>query len=202
MAAAWTGVLAALVITLLAPILIAVLHPSVTWIDLSNVGQAYGGVAAVISALALGGIAISIFLQWRQLRLAQTIALRERTFELLKFALEHPDLLPMLSGSEQRVRLYANLTIGHQAMWWDLGAASEESVRLELRPLFELDVVRSWWAERGPSWSAGHPTAHRRRFHEILDDECRRAESRGREHKAQHGEPDQAREDRPTIGLE
>jgi hypothetical protein len=44
MAAAWTGILAALVITLLAPILIASIHPSVTWIDLSNVGQAYGGV--------------------------------------------------------------------------------------------------------------------------------------------------------------
>jgi hypothetical protein len=62
---------------------------SVDWARLSNVGQAYGGVSAVLSALAFCGIAVSLAFQWQQVRISQVVASRERHFELVRLTAEH-----------------------------------------------------------------------------------------------------------------
>ena len=42
--------------------------PGINWVKLSNVGQTYGAVSALVAALALAGVAISIAMQAREAR--------------------------------------------------------------------------------------------------------------------------------------
>lgn len=68
-----------LFVVLLSPFLVAeAFGAQTTWLDLANIGQAYGGAAALISAFALIGITASLILQRRQAR-ASTHFRRSRT---------------------------------------------------------------------------------------------------------------------------
>jgi hypothetical protein len=71
------------------------------WNRLSDIGQAFGGVSAVLSALAFCAIAASLLLQWRQLRMTTVIAARERHFDLVRLAVDDP--LPDAGKRDQRV---------------------------------------------------------------------------------------------------
>ncbi len=170
------GALSIALLVLVPVLLVSVLKAS-TWDALANVATAYSGVATVISALALGGIATSLFLQWRQLRVSQMFALRERNFELLKLEIEHPDIFPLASTPGWRQRTYASLFVGQLASWWDVRAITADGLRRNAMPLFEVPEIRSWWRTFGPGWSA-RPTAHRRMFHRILDEVCAAADRR------------------------
>jgi hypothetical protein len=95
----WTGaglvtVLVATIIGIaLAPlglIWIAQLHRG--WVTLGNVGQAYGGISALISAIALVGIAGSLLLQSRQHSLDRIFYHRSRQAELYAVVREDPEL--------------------------------------------------------------------------------------------------------------
>ena len=56
------------------PWLVRMIVPkSENWHDLSEIGQAYGGVSAILSGLAFCGIAGSLVLQWRQVQHTQTM---------------------------------------------------------------------------------------------------------------------------------
>src|SRR5690349_9103609 len=67
--AAAAGVVIAVVLSPLALPLVASRRED--WQELSNVGQAYGGIAAVLSGLAFLGIIISLALQRRQTKIQQ-----------------------------------------------------------------------------------------------------------------------------------
>jgi Family of unknown function (DUF6082) len=136
------------------------------WITLSNVGQAYGGVSAILSGLAFCGIACSIFLQWRQNRLTQLTASRERQFELVKLAMADPDLMFQREEGESiqthTQKMYYNLWVSHWAMLLELGAISES----ELRPTSPCYSETSWpWIGGG----ASEGTGTRCKRHEALD---------------------------------
>src|SRR5690242_93952 len=60
----------------------------VDWTRLSEIGQTYGAASAVVSALALGGVALSLFLQTRQSRAEQVQAIRGIHTELVRMELE------------------------------------------------------------------------------------------------------------------
>ena len=72
------------------------------WRRLSEIGQTYGAVSAVLSALALGGVAGSLALQRqpaeldrRSAKLDRELAFRSVHTELLMFGIQNPDLLEM-----------------------------------------------------------------------------------------------------------
>jgi ABC-type sulfate transport system permease subunit len=58
------------------------------WQRLSNIGQTYGAASAMLSVLALIGVAISLILQSRETRAAREQARRALHFELLKMAMD------------------------------------------------------------------------------------------------------------------
>jgi hypothetical protein len=126
------------------------------WINLSNVGQAYGGVSAILSGLAFCGIACSIFLQWRQNRLTQLTASRERQFELVKLAMADPDLMFQREEGEtvqaHTQKMYYNLWVSHWAMLWELGGITESELRPNFSVLFRNESAREWWANIGRYW--------------------------------------------------
>jgi hypothetical protein len=150
-----------------------------SWQELSNVGQAYGGVSAILSGLAFCGIAGSLVLQWRQVRLGQIMTARERHFELVKLAVEDPDLaFPFqhnLSRSELRRWLVLNLWVAHWAMLWDMGALSLQGLRTEFNLLFQDREGLAWWAERGRAGWQGEVSRRRKAFVAVAEDAYQRA---------------------------
>ena len=58
----------------------------VDWTKLSDIGQTYGAASAILSALAVGGVAISLFLQANQGRANQVQMIREYQRELEGYA--------------------------------------------------------------------------------------------------------------------
>jgi hypothetical protein len=122
-------------------------------------GQAYGGVSAVLSALAFCGIAGSLLLQWRQTRISQIVVARERHFELVKLALDRPEFIFAQMGIENPadwpLALYFNLWITHWKMLRELGLMGEEGLRQNARELFGNTVALEWWAKVGPNWATG-----------------------------------------------
>jgi hypothetical protein len=135
------------------------------WAQLADVGQSYGGISAMLSALALAAIAVSLFLQRRQSQIALISAARDRHFELVRFAIEHPVLSamvdPSISHDEFSVQAYANLTVAHWQMIWDLGMVDDDHLVAEAADLFTDPTAREWWARFGPNWTATRTRQHR-----------------------------------------
>ena len=62
------------------------------WIQFSNEGQAYGGIAAVFGTLALVGVAVSLVLQSRESAANREVAQRTIHSDLMSKALDDPVL--------------------------------------------------------------------------------------------------------------
>ncbi|XVU23158.1 DUF6082 family protein [Actinoplanes sp. CA-054009] len=149
------------------------------WGDLADLGQAYGGVAAVLSTLALCGIAASLVLQWRQATLADTATRRAQHLELVKLALNDPDLCfplaPGVSRSEMRRWMILNLWTSHWVMLWDTRMLERTELRRLFDELFRDPAALTWWPSMGSKEWAGTRTRHRATFHEVAEEAYREA---------------------------
>jgi len=62
------------------------------WQRRSVIGQTYGAISALVAALALGAIAVSVFFQWQETRANKEFARRTIHNDLLKMAIDDPEL--------------------------------------------------------------------------------------------------------------
>jgi hypothetical protein len=151
---------------------------STDWHELSEIGQAYGGVSAILSGLAFCGIAVSLILQWRQVRLTQVMTERERHFELVKMAVDDPTLMftpiPVTSGAEQRRWMVFNLWVAHWAMLWDTRSINQVVLRKLFDGLFSDDLALKYWVVSRLSWRM-EPGRRRRAFLAVADEAYNRA---------------------------
>lgn len=158
------------------------------WPELSDIGQSYSAAAALLSALALIGVALSLLTQNRDSRVAREQAIRSQHRDLVRMGFD-PSLMWVVSGSrslrsedtELRAlqRRYANLWVQHWGSMYELGVMSETAVRTELRrSLFSGDVGRDYWANTG-SLPYYNGTRRIRRYYKIVNDEYNRAVSAG-----------------------
>ena len=85
---------------------IARIH-GINWKYLSNVGQTYGAVSAFLTAVALGGVVISLLYQARSVRIAQEQAARTFHYDLLKMEMGDPFYMNVMAAPWG---LRANLT--------------------------------------------------------------------------------------------
>ena len=105
------------------------------WQRFSNIGQTYGAASAMLSVLALIGVAISLIMQCRESKASREQARRALHFELLKMAMDDPFYLhvwgPFAPPDTDlyREHMYANLILTHWQMDWDVGAIDEEHLR-------------------------------------------------------------------------
>jgi hypothetical protein len=154
-------VIAFLALVILSPFALRVLATSfgLDWSNLSNIGQTYDAVSALITALALGGVVISLLYQARDVRAARSQAIRKFQFELIQMELEDADLM-WASGAPWGMTIPAD----HRAlrrhifvhMWlsfWEdqflLNEMSAKSVRLAARELFSGAPAREYWESVG-----------------------------------------------------
>jgi hypothetical protein len=151
------------------------------WQTLSNVGQAYGVMSAVLSGLALCGVVASVTLQWRQAVWARTTSARERHFELMKLMLEDPglshELRPGESGQEHRRKLVNNLWASHWLLLYEVGELDPEMLRSVFDDLFLDPAARDWWRVNGTNWTSRR-SRRRDEFLEIAWNSFREAEER------------------------
>jgi hypothetical protein len=141
------------------------------WTALSDAGQAYGGISAIVAGLGFCGIATSIALQVRQTRLAQAISARERHFELVKFGLDYPSLSYQLRGEEPELyqkKVLINLWVSHWLLLWDIGEADERFLIFALNDLFTDHIARDWWQQWGDHFAMLDTRRHRH-FTRIAD---------------------------------
>ena len=188
----------AVVLLVIATVTVVVLSPwglrilarvqGMNWPELSNIGQSYSAAAALLSALALIGVALSLLSQNRDSRVALEQTVRSQHRDLVRMGFDS-SLMWVVSGSrglrsedpELRAlqRRYANLWVQHWASMYELGVMSETAVRTELRKsLFSGDVGRDYWANTSRS-SYYNGTRRIRRYYQIVNDEYNKAVSAG-----------------------
>src|SRR5262249_12915841 len=134
---------------------------------------------AILSGLALCGVAGSLLLQHRQTKLERIAAARERHFDLVKLGLDDPFLRPPgtshLPAATSRQWAYINLWVNYWAMLWDTGTLTDVQLRALLDTLFRDEQAHDWWTASGPMW-ATHASGRTRTFQEIANLACRHAQ--------------------------
>jgi hypothetical protein len=152
------------------------------WPFLSQVGEAYGGASALLSALAIWGVVASLILQYRQHRAAVLHNLGQRHYDLVRFTVEHP-AFAVSWGEDSNVddyeyRSFCNLIMTHWLTLWRLREFDERSLRASCDRLFRNRVPRLYWAEVGEKWIAA-PTQRERRFLQVVNASFAAADAAG-----------------------
>ena len=74
-----------LTLVVLSPVVLVQLgHLNKNWSQLSNIGQTYGAISALISSLALGGVVVSLTFQARDLRTTRNLNARNFQHQLVR----------------------------------------------------------------------------------------------------------------------
>lgn len=156
----------------------------VDWVVLSDIGQTYGAVSALLSALALSGVVASLVFQGQQVRVSRKHAYHSMQFDLMRLAFGDPETLAPVWGRIERTadaiewtkRAYVNLIVVHLWLGYETGGANEQGVRNVLEGLFQTVEARRYWATARPlverEWKSG--SSRERKFFEIVDAEARR----------------------------
>lgn len=135
--------LAALALVLASPLALTVFEDGAAdrdWRRLSEIGQTYGAVSALLSTLALGGVLVSLLLQRQAARLEREQAQRALHVELMRMAIENPDLQACfgpfgdgLSDVERGQWTYINqvVLLSERAMRRAQGGDAEQQARAD-----------------------------------------------------------------------
>jgi hypothetical protein len=134
------------------------LGDSLPWPTLANVGEAYGGASALLSAAALCGIGISLLFQSRQTRQELMSLHIQRHFDLIRLALDNPEFFEVIDGivlddRSGRQKVYANLTLNYWMTMWELGEIGEATLRNLTTGMFRSPIAREWWSQVHETWT-------------------------------------------------
>ncbi|KUL22325.1 DUF6082 family protein [Actinoplanes awajinensis] len=180
----WTaGSILAVTLVLTVPlVMVALSGAALPWTKLADVGDAFGGASAVLSAVALSGVGASLLFQQRQIRQELADLDRQQHMELLKLAIENPELIEVLdsdtaAGDHPRHEVYANLTLMYWLAIWQLGEIDDDELRRMSASMFRSPITRRWWTRVGGTWIGTRLHPERGRFLEIITLECQAAAS-------------------------
>lgn len=162
----------------------------INWLRLSNVGQTYGAVSALLTALALGGVVISLLYQAREIRTAREQTSRMFHHELIKIEMENPIYMEVLGfprgdspqeGDYDSLRQYdfVHMWVSYWEGQYALRELPEAQIRfIAANELFNRAVGRRYWAAvRDPRLKLN--TGRRLQFSKVLDDEYNKAIASG-----------------------
>jgi hypothetical protein len=151
------------------------------WTEIGNIGQAYGAASAVLSALALLGVAVSVILQVREHLANRSQIVRSQHFRLLELAIEKPELYTQILGldgramsaNEIRQHLFTTMFVNYAETGYSLGNIPELSLREEvLRGIFASEPGRKWWLRTERDWQKSGRSS---KFVQIVEDEYSKA---------------------------
>jgi hypothetical protein len=156
----------------------------IDWTKLSNIGQTYGTASAILSAVALIGIAISLLIQARQAKTERVRITRERHMELLHIVLDAPEIYSSIIGAEAaqsgldaRQFTFCTMWVNYARMGFEAGVLTEELLHDDIfGPAFGNEPMRKWWIRARKYWSGDLIQGRKdRKFVQIVDQEYRKA---------------------------
>lgn len=177
-------------LVILSPFALAELaHFRHDWSQLSNIGQTFGAVSAVISSLALGGILASLLYQARGTRNAYEQMIRTLQLELIKMELADSSLMTAMGApwdvdipsDSKSIRefLYVQLWVSFWGGNYAIGDLSESAVRhFAAHELFRGRTGRVYWAAVG-RLQMMNSKGRLNKFFCLLDDEYKKVISSG-----------------------
>ncbi|GIE76686.1 hypothetical protein Aph02nite_26360 [Actinoplanes philippinensis] len=177
------GLLVLAVLVLAGPLVMAgLVGTALPWDRLADIGEAFGGISAVLSAVALCGVGASLLYQQRQTRQELADIERQHHMELMRMAIENPGLMEVLDvkaadSPHWKQETYANLTMMYWLTIWELGEIDDEELRSMTSSMFESPISLQWWARVREEWIGTHARPRRRRFLAIVNSEFESAES-------------------------
>ena len=157
----------------------------VNWQRLSDIGQTYGAASALLSALAITGVAISLVLQAKEMASSRRQSSRTFHHELLRMAADEPRYLecwgPRLYPTldEERRGMYCNLILSFWQMNYENDNYPENALRFAAAEHFRGEVGRQNWAKIGRQRAQNSAGRRSRRFMQILDEEYQKAVATG-----------------------
>src|SRR5919198_2533451 len=122
------------------------------WERLGFIGQTYSAASAVLSVLAVIGVVVTLRLQARETKLSREEARRQAIAELLKMAMDDPDLSECWGPTGlsdppkvQRQQIYTNLIVSEWRQSFESGALLERRLRRIASEMFHGEPGRSYW---------------------------------------------------------
>jgi hypothetical protein len=161
--------------------------PDVNWTQLSAVGQTYGAASALLTGLALIGVAGSIMFQIRAIRASQEQSIREQHTHLIEMALADPIYLrvwgydPGKYGNPEKYRQsgYTNLIVSFWQSYYVLGGLRENAVRTNIAFLFRGEAGREFWAASRNERLQAAQNRRDIRFCHMMEEEYQKAVTAG-----------------------
>jgi len=178
------AVLVVLVLVVLSPLALKQLGSlrGVNWAQLSNIGQTYGAASALLTGLALVGVAGSMVFQVRAIQVSREQASREHHAHLVEMASTDPVYQrcwaeePAAFGTDRyRQQAYLNLIVSNWENEYVLGSFPEHAMRSTFAGLFRGEAGREFWARTGDMRLKASRNRQYRRFCQIMEEEYRKA---------------------------
>jgi len=154
------------------------------WAQFSNEGQAYGGVAAVIGMLAIGGVVASLILQVRESKASHVQMERTYHTDLLNRSFDDPELIECWGvpyGDIRKLKQagYVNMIVSYWFAMFEIDRKSEAELHRLGTEIFSGMPARDYWPGARSSWISASVGRKYTRFVAIMDEEYERAVARG-----------------------
>jgi len=185
------AIIGGLAAVLLSPFLLLLLptRSGVDWGRLREVGQAYGATSAIVSALALCGVSVSLFIQAQQFKAGRFEAVRRYHLDLTRIAMDEPTIFgPCIGrrfdppGVEGRQFYYTASWMRYGLVGYESGVIGEQTLRDDiLAAVFRSEIGRDYWARTSVLWGQEGSAYNQRtrEFKRIAADEYQRAVAAG-----------------------
>lgn len=156
----------------------------VDWASLANVGDAYGSAVALLTAVSLLMLAVSVAFQARTARISSETTVRMLHVEMLRFTIEDPTLMQVggarwdgsdESAEEMRMWAYANMQLALLRSFYALKETTTAELRLVIAGRFSSRIGREHWEFNRTWYRASERNRRDRRFGEIVEEEYQRA---------------------------
>lgn len=156
------------------------------WPQLSNIGQTYGAVSALLSSIALGGVVLSLLYQARDSKTAREQTTRSLQLELIKMQMEDPALMTAsgapwglaipAESAPIREFLYIQIWINYLLGTYVMNEISEATLRYVIaNELFRSRAGRYYWEARSQKQSMSSGNRRHDHFYRVVEDEYRKA---------------------------
>lgn len=175
------AVVAVLVVAIASPLALNAAGTAfdLNWVLLGNIGQAYGAAAAVLSALALAGVAASIRYQVRAIHQQRILASQDKLYDMLRMIIDDPHTYAPAWGNrwdgmtvqELKRDIFSQMAITHVAFGYLTGVFSKDELEGPdgLEYGFNLPGRRKYWIDFRDAWLDPRSNPDRHRFGVIAD---------------------------------
>jgi hypothetical protein len=180
-----SGVVGMSALVAVSPLLIHSLYRDGDWTQPGNVGQAYGAASAILAALALGIVGISLVVQHTHFRRRQRAIRRADTRDIVKQALDEPAFAQCWGSRfapehiDERLFFYTNFVVLSWSDAWEEGDLTEQQARAYLSSFFDSEIPRMFWERHGPLRHLRLTLTRRDRFDAMMNEEYLRAIRKG-----------------------